>query len=270
MRLKRYLKEELLLEKTFNIKKDVKLVYDKLFAGFVAEIKRGDLPPTEIIQGAMKSTGYSRESMSSSQLVSKSARAAHAIKPITIHAGVFPSPSYDPIDNRINLTFNPQVLDIIRQGTQETLPKDQIRRFNSETSPNKMKATIAHELSHWMNDALHNSHIEKIVDMAHEFHDPSILKLGKEDVNMTHFEIDAQIHGIKALKQQYTTAQWNKMTLKDVMELYPPIDGTWRSTTRYGKEVVGIWKKLLLKRMAREKILGKNMRTFPKTGNRFT
>ena len=54
------------------------------------------------------------------------------------------------------------------------------------------------------------------------------------------------------------------MTLGDVMDLYPPIDGTWRATTQYGKEVVGIWKKLLLKRMAREKILGKNMRTFPK------
>ena len=264
-RLRRYLKEELLLEKTFNIKKDVELVYNVLIKHFVDEIKRGDLPPEDVIKGArVKGYGYSRQEMSSSQLVSKSARAAHAIKPITIHAGVFPSPSYDPIDNRINLTFNPQVLNILKQGTQGSLPKEQMRMFNSETSPNRMKATIAHELSHWMNDVLHNSHIEKIVDMAHEFHDTSILKLGKEDVNMTHFEIDAQIHGIKALKQQYSTAQWNKMTIKDVLELYPPIDGTYKTTSQYGKEVVGIWKKLLLKRMAREKILGKNMRTFPK------
>jgi len=264
MRLRRYLKEELLLEKTFNIKKDVQIVYDKLFASFVAEIKRGDFPPEDIIKAARHGGGYARASMPSSQLVSKSAKAANAIKPIKIKAGVFSSPSYNPIDNSINLTFNPMVLDILRQGIQGTLPKDQVRRFNSETSPNKMKATIAHELSHWMNDVLHNSHIEKIVDMAAEFQDANILKLGKEDVNMTHFEIDAQIHGIKTLKQQYTTAQWNKMTLGDVMELYPPIDGTWRTTTRYGKEVVDIWKKLLLKRMAREKILGKNMRTFPK------
>jgi hypothetical protein len=264
MRLKRYLKEELILEKTFNIKKDVELVYDVLFSGFIAELKRGEYPPAEVIQGSLKGMGYSRQSMDSSRLTSKSARAAHAIKPIKIHAGVFPSPSYIPPDNRINLTFNPMVLDILRLGNTNVLRKEEIRRFNSETSPNKMKATIAHELSHWMNDVLHNSHIEKIVDLATEFHDQDILKLGKENVNMTHFEIDAQIHGIKALKQQYTTAQWNKMTIGDIMDLYPPIYSIWQATTQYGKEVVGIWKKLLLKRMAREKILGKNMRSFPK------
>ena len=264
MRLLRYLKEDLLLEKTFNIKKDVQLVYDKLFKSFIAELKKGEYPPDEIIQGSMKGMGYTRDSMSSSELTTKSARAAHAIKPIKINVGVFPTPSYSPIANTISLTFNPIVLNILRQGTQGTLPSNEIKRFNNETSPNRIKATIAHELSHWMNDVLHNSHIEKIVDMAAEFQDASILKLGKEDVNMTHFEIDAQIHGIKTLKQQYTTAQWNKMTLGDMMDLYSPIYGTWQATTQYGKEVVGIWKKLLLKRMAREKILGKNMRTFPK------
>lgn len=257
MRFKLYL-----VEKTFNIKKDVDLIYNKLMKGFVAEIERGELPPTEIIQGSMKGIGYSRDSMSSDLLRSKSARAAHAIKPVSIEVGVFPSPAYQPTKNKIHLTFSPHALDILRQGI--SLPVNQQRRFKAETSPNRIKATIAHELSHWMNDVLHNSHIEKIVDLAGEYNDPSILKLGKEDVNMTHFEIDAQIHGIKTLKQQHTTAQWNKLTLADMMDLYPPIYGTWEATKQYGKEVNNIWKKMLLKRMAREKILGKNMRTFPK------
>jgi hypothetical protein len=81
---------------------------------------------------------------------------------------------------------------------------------------------------------------------------------------MTHFEIDAQIHGIKTLKQQHTTAQWNKMTIEELLDFYPPLHGTWTTTKQYGKEVNDIWKKLLLKRMAREKILGKNMRSFPR------
>lgn len=264
MRFKKYL----LTEKTFNIKKDVELVYNKLFAGFIAEIKRKEYPPTEIIQGALnKSMGYSRDSMESSSLTSKSARAANAIKPIKIHIGVFPSPSYNPKDNRINLTFSPSVLDILKQRGNDLegfLKPNEMKRFKNETSPNRIKASIAHELSHWMNDVLHNSNIEKVIDLAQEFQDMDILKLGKEDVNMTHFEIDAQIHGIKALKQQYTTAQWNKFTIADMMDLYPPIYGTWEATKQYGKEVNDIWKKLLLKRMTREKLLGKNMRTFPK------
>jgi hypothetical protein len=266
MRLKLYL-----VEKTFNIKKDVELIYDKLFADFIAEIKRKEYPPEDIIKGAlMKSMGYSRHSMSSDRLTSKSARAAHAIKPIKIHVGVFPSPAYNPKDNKINLTFNPQVLSILRQwgGNVEgggALKPNELRRFKAETSPNRIKASIAHELSHWMNDVLHNSNIEKVIDLAQEFQDMDILKLGKEDVNMTHFEIDAQIHGIKALKQQHTTTQWNKLTIADMMDLYPPIYGTWEATKQYGKEVNNIWKKLLLKRMAREKILGKNMRAFPKS-----
>jgi hypothetical protein len=208
MRFKLYL-----VEKTFNIKKDVQLVYDKLFKHFIAELKRGEYPPDEIIQGSMKGMGYTRDTMSSDLLRSKSARAAHAIKPVEIRSGVFPSPAYNPLDNVIMLTFNPQVLNILRQGATDILQPDEIRRFNSETSPNRIKATIAHELSHWMNDVLHNSHIEKVVDLAKEYNDPGILKLGKEDVNMTHFEIDAQIHGIKTLKQQHirflSTFTWN-------------------------------------------------------------
>ena len=238
--------------------------YKRLFTDFMAELNRKEYPPLEVIQGAISGKAYRRYSMSSSMLVNKSSIAAHAIKPIKINVGIYPTPAYSPPNNVINLTFNPHVLNLLKQGTVSQLDKKELIRFRNETSPNKIKATIAHELSHWLNDVLHNSHIEKVVDLSAEYNDRSILKLGKEDVNMTHFEIDAQIHGIKTLKQQFSTAQWNKMTIGELMDKYPSLHQIWRDTQKYGNNIVDIWKKLLLKRMAREKLLGKNMKTFPR------
>jgi hypothetical protein len=91
------------------------------------------------------------------------------------------------------------------------------------------------------------------------------MKLKKQDVNMTYFEIDAIIHSIKEMKRRYSEEEWNNLTFRDIMLDYTAlntVDNLLKE--RYGLEVALIWQKNLFQRMHREGLLGKNMRTFYK------
>ena len=251
-------------EKTFNLKKDADWIYNKYMKGFKKEIDDGIFPQKEIIDAAFQGKGATRWEFSSGELKTKSAKLAHKINPVKIQIGVFPTPAYSPEGTVINLSFNPYVLRILAQHGEMGLPDDQKKRFKAEMQKPKLIATISHELSHWVSDTLHNSHIARILDVAKELGSAEIVKLGKQNVNMTYFEIDAQVHGIKSLKQGMPKKQWDTKTMDDVFELYPSLYSIGESLKMHGKDVLNIWLKLLMKRLAREKLLGKNMKRFPK------
>jgi len=77
---------------------------------------------------------------------------------------------------------------------------------------------------------------------------------------MTYFEIDAIIHGIKAVKSKVGGKKWDTLTFKQVGELYTSLWSVITKLEYYGPDVAKIYKKAILKRMHREKLLGKNMR----------
>jgi len=142
-------------------------------------------------------------------------------------------------------------------------PVSDYELFLNEITEHKLKATIAHELSHWISDSLYNSQIKKTINLAIKLdkHIKEVLRV--EDVNMSYFEIDAQIHGIKQIKRK-KNKYWDTYTLTDLFFMYPPL----RATTtvlynKYSKEVLDIWLKNLITRMNRENLLGKNMKKFP-------
>lgn len=251
-------------EKTFNIKKDVMFIWNKYMKGFKKEIDDGNLPPQNVIDAAFQGKGATRWEFSSSEFTSKDAKLAHKINPITIKIGLFPSPAYQPPSKSIHLTFNMYVLRVLKQQAQDAIPDDQQQRFKSEMGKDKIIGTISHELSHWISDTLHNKHISKLIDVAMELNSNEILKLGKKDVNMTYFEIDAQVHAVKAIKQNHTKKQWDALTIDDLFIAYPSLHNTGTTLKAYGKDILNIWLKLLMKRLAREKLLGKKMKRFPK------
>jgi hypothetical protein len=58
---------------------------------------------------------------------------------------------------------------------------------------------------------------------------------------------------------------WDEMTLADVFFKYNSLRYMGGQIYQnYGKEVGDIWQKLIVKRMVREKLLGKNMKKFAK------
>lgn len=311
MRLKSFLHEDYLTEKTFSIGQDVKYVYNRCFKGLIDDIQiqagakahkqfgggkyLNFTPPAierirngkynyfwkkVIRQGNLYDATY--DQIMSEELPSKASKVATKVNPAVISCGVFRGGNYyvpkeelqargqkapggGPMDRGyISLSLNGGALQVALTNAQQQLPASQIKSFNQEFSGERIQSTIAHEISHWLNDTMHNFHITKDLRITRELNKPEFMKLHNKDVNMTHFEVDAQIHGIKQLKMQYRK-KWDEFTLADVYFKYNSLRYMGGQIYQnYGKEVGDIWQKLIVKRMAREKLLGKKMKGFAK------
>ena len=224
----------------------------------------------------------SYEQILSEDLPGKEAKAATKLNPTVIMCGIFKggnfyrpketnvaagmkAPGGGPMDRSIiSLSLNGSAFHTALTNSIQYIPAGQLKGLYNEFNPDRIKATIAHEISHWLNDTFHNYHITNTLKVVRELGKPELLLLHKKDVNMTHFEIDAQVHGIKQLKMKYKK-KWDTLELKDVFFEYNSLRYMGGQIYQnYGKKVGDIWQKMIVKRLAREKLLGKNMRKFAK------
>jgi len=262
-----------LIEKTFIISKDVAYIWKEAFENFITSLKKSGYKKSKFpyVDSQIKNgNNVTLLTLGSSKLKSKEAKESHVLNPVIIKCGVYSNGSlYQPKkDNEkeglIQISIHKSVLNLLFNEKQSMISQDIIEDFYQELNPERIKATIAHEISHWLNDTFHNYNISKTLDKARELNNVDIVKLGKKDVNMTHFEIDAQIHGIKQIKMQ-NKKNWDKLTLADLFFKYVSLKTIGGQIyQRYGGEVGDIWQKMLIKRLAREKLLGKNMKKFAK------
>ena len=134
-------------------------------------------------------------------------------------------------------------------------------------------STIRHELTHWLDDSLHNQHLNKkfsrfnadlqkikqadgdivstrnAVDASYKKH----VTKGEEDIYLTPLEITPFVNQIQELKRRIGDKKYDKLTWADIMTYMPSLDGLNR---RYGAK----FRKLMFTRMARENLLTKNLR----------
>jgi hypothetical protein len=246
--------KEYLEEKTFSINNDVDLIYRSVFQDFINNLKRGIVTKLPMV------------SFSSEQLQSKDAKAAHEVNPIEINAGIDEDGSYyAPLENRVVLSFNDNVLKAIKHyGSLEELMRyigpEQRQRLQQEINGSAIKYTIFHELSHWIDDSLHGRHLTKTIDTASKIkrgHKRGrVLSRGRGGTTETDYEINAQIHSIKRAKLQ-NKKTWDSLTFDEMLNLVPSVHVVNRNLRGKSKDV---WRKNIKRRMAREGLLGKNMR----------
>jgi len=265
-------------EKTFNIKNDVDKIYD--LSGFdtiverFSESKLSSLSKDFIHQIEIGKS-ILLHTTDTSILEEEDSRKAHAINPVPIYIGVFKKTyySYDPKTKAKRLVISLNKAALMYAIRNKNIPKEQLRfklnksRYNSlqnELSENGIKTAIAHELSHWIQDSVHNYYLSNMMQKAHDLDDNDIMLLKQKTINMTHFELDAQIHAIKDLKDRVGD-EWETLSLNDLFSMYSSLHAI--AVEVYGKEKdeksLYIWVKYLVKRMSREGILGKNMRKYP-------
>ena len=256
-------------ESTFNLSSDVDLIYDVYFSDFVNSLWEGSFDPDAPLP-------YTKE-LRTSALTSPKAVKANAINPsliiINANANIYRK-------DLIQVGIHRQVLDIIRDsGSLRDAIRDVERynnkkvadQFKTELTPARIKGSIHHELSHWVDDALHNNHISNRVAYTSE------LDLGNKDkarrhMNqgqiarvLTNYEINAQIHSIIELKRGIGEVNWNNITLDQMIEKSPSLHTIKQEllVLAFNDDNLNayqLWKKILRKRMHREGLLGENMR----------
>lgn len=271
-----------LYEKTFNIKKDVDFIYNKFFKNFLKDLYTGEY--NFYINIVKKFSSFKKEKLmetndiifgiiDSNELKSEDCKKANKLNQLNIYCGIFNSGNcYIP---KVSSIESPYIQLSLSKNTIILFFNDykgdskNIKFYNNYLKENYIKSSIAHELSHWIDDSLHKGFLTSFVDLSEWLDDVDILKLKKEDVKLTYFEINAQIHGIENLKKR-NKKKWNNFTLKDIFWEYTALASIAENIyIDYGEDILKIWQKYLLKRMARENLIGKNMRSFVNHKNLF-
>lgn len=256
-----------LTEKVYEINQDVDYIYDLYFSSLVSAINSNktydELKPLfDDSKGLV---------ISSRSLESSLCKQAHDVNPIIIKSdwGNY----YDPDSQKISLSLNESAFEMIQDHGTLSLAKAIIKnnsgseiaeKFVLEFSEARIKGSIHHELAHWIDDSLYKNkngvgrikNVFKYGNKSKRAHDR--ITQGYSDVGLTDYEIQAQVHSVIQLKRKYQE-QWDNMTFDEMVNLSPSLHHL-RSIYKKRKEDLLLWKKMLLKRLHRENLLGKKMK----------
>ena len=177
-----------------------------------------------------------------------------------------------------------------------------LESFKNFFSELEMRSQVIHEISHWLRDTFSNKHLfsdlEKGIkplsielDAVVQFLNNSkkkdkdwkekerryielnkaienILNVGEEHRNLSHYEIDAQIHELINLKKGMKEEDWDKLSFEDLFVHLTHF--TYLSSVLIkDKKIYARWKHLLFLRMLREDILPEYIKnTFRESINR--
>lgn len=248
------LNELFLTEHLTDVTGDVDYIYNLAFREPLAYIQRNARIETDTFQKVVIDTEALR---------SPDAVQAHSVNPCRIYLQdpSRPGSFYIPGEGIISMQTDHNAISFVRyncEGSLETatqrLQSPLRERLAKEFTPAVAKGTIHHELVHWIDDSLHNQHIQQRVARAKERQLPS-LEQGRP-IDADYLEIQAQIHNVYQLKQEYKRV-WDQLSFSEMLAFSPALSVINSSLT--GSDKIH-WLKNLKARMAREGLLGQRMR----------
>ncbi len=258
-----------LTEKMQPVSKDVDYIFNTYYADLFKAIASG--------HGALElRLGADDKVISSEELPSARAKKAHALNPIKIRLsmrGDKRGNAYNPVEGEMFISPSVEAMTILKntygsiESAVDLVPDHQKEQLRNEYNGVKIRTSMAHELSHWMNDTFHNRHIRNLLQKGRVARDTEgyhkvdkIIKKGQPDTYMTDYEIDAQIHQIRELRRRLR-GRWNTLSFEQMVGFDNSLSGTYNRIKNMSSTGVELkqWKKMLLKRMAREGLLGKRM-----------
>jgi len=253
-------------EATLKIDRLVDFFYDEVFTNFIKEIDK--FKQGRNANFYVKDQKFTMRDIPQ-RFITDEIRMAYETIPVVFYVGVYLRGSfYSPQKHKVQMSFNSGVMDILDNAKRNGLsyeqmlgaiPKTQQPNFKSELSGVKVRGSIAHEVSHWMRDAIHGKQLSKMLTRADK--DPrnraKILHKGMGDDYLTDYEIDAIIHDIVDVRRRYSKDEWDDLTIEDLLDITPTVNIT-RAKLR-GKQRE-LFMKLILKRMNRERLIGRNMK----------
>lgn len=122
---------------------------------------------------------------------------------------------------------------------------------------------VSHEISHWIDFTTNKfvkpkfnniKKIAKINNVAFEL----LISNPRAVEFASYFEINAQIHTIKTLKEKYLK-EWDTFSMYDVIHKNIGLETAFKVLSFYSTQYANNWLKHLLKRMCREGLLGEKM-----------
>jgi hypothetical protein len=246
--------DAILREATYEHDKDISYIMDKYVFPFIKSF-------LDDIENYLEEYKYSGriiyDSFSSIELPSDLAKMANEKNTIAIAVGTFDGSRYIVSDKALFVSairkyIVEKLIEIQNTVGLETV-RDQIR---NAIEIENIRATISHELSHWLDESLRNKRLSTYMDKM-------VKKKVKPDFVQTKnlvsdIEINAYIHGLKEYKKTIGEEAYDKLTLKELFE-NTTLGKVWENVSKVDQHFKFKWLKKMASRMTREGLVGKNM-----------
>lgn len=201
----------------------------------------------------------------SSSLKSETAKKAHAVNPIKIHVWLISPPNagnfYHPSSKSIHISLPYSVADAMLNRLAY-IPNDQLPNLKNEVSEFKFKTTIRHELTHWIDDSIHNFYITKSLNNFDALKGAGKTKEAQlaykndilhheVDIYLSPIEINAMVNQIAEYKRRVGVRKYDSLSWKQLMVDLPTLSSL---NNKFGS----YWRKKMFERLSREGLIGKN------------
>jgi hypothetical protein len=245
------IKEEynLLIEKVYQVSDDVDLIYDLYFRDDIIKVNKG------IYNNIFKS-GVSDSSIFKSEIL----KDAHTKNKANIYINnERVSNGYDFINKNIFFSVNHNAFNIVKDypNIETAVNKTGYNQLYNEFSEKKIKSSIRHELTHYLDDTFTNlfkkRKIFKTVDDWKKYKEKNYEYFDK-------FEVNSVIGNIVELKRHISDDKWNNITFEDMLSLIPQLNVIKTTMKKIDFYKYSKWKKDIIIRMNREGLLGDKMK----------
>jgi len=243
-----------ILEATYEHDQDIKYLYEKIkpFAKQFVDNFKDYLEQHEqqkkVLMGTIEST----------ELPSDLAKQANKKNPVTITFGVYGDNCfYSHHKKHIHINFVPGKLLHSLVEEKRVIDNFVVGQIK-EIIFTELRISIAHELTHWLDESLKGA-ISKYIGFLNKKYDEKDISKAQWDYLRSYIEIQGSVHDVKQLKQEVGDEQWNKMTFKQMFDRSGLSDVA--DEIRSDEQALTKWKKQIFKRLAREELIGNNMRS---------
>lgn len=251
MNLRKIIIEEvtLLVENLYKISDQVDLLYDMFFKDDIIRVNKGDY-----------NNIFKRKETTSIIFTSDLLKEAHNKNPIKIiiNGNEFNN-GYAFKDKILYLSININAFNFIKDysSIEDAVNKSGYKQLYNEFKEVKVKASIRHELIHWLDDTFtdvfNKRKIFKTSDDWNKYNKTNYEYFDK-------FEINSVIGNIYEIKRQTDDDLWNKLSFEDMLDELPSLSLIKKNMKKLDINKYNKWKRDILTRMARENILGDRMK----------
>ena len=250
--------KEYLTEKVVLIdRRDIDFLYEP-FKPLIKEISNAfAIKDFDEMQIALKRIGYDfdkfkfTKKLHSNQLKSEAAKAAHIINPVDIELSHRVGSNHYLPSEKIVLGFPKSA--VYGLESIETVPHNLMKSLKAEFTEIKLKTSIRHELTHWIDDSLNNLHMTNIFKQGDRKKFFEFLSAGTTDPYLGHIEIEAAVAVIDEIRIQIGNTKYFSLTWDELLDYSPNLK---LLNDRLGKP----WRRKILSRMARENLLSQSLR----------
>lgn len=255
------LDEVFLNEKIINIDDDVDRIYNAFFKDTIDAVESRDPKQIEASIAKNSITTTTGDLIKKGIIQNDILLELHLRRPLMVYINLNGN-KYIPIENIISFSVNMNAFDVLINSMGGDLDNSWMLGsakstiFESEFLPERIKGSIHHELAHWHDDVMNNSHLRRKALRYRRSGKDSDMFHGKTVDVITDYEIEAQIHSIH---QYYLNNKdiWDLLTFDQLVKRSSMLTAIKITTT---PEEYKYWKRKILTRMSKEGFIGKNMR----------